>query len=369
MIGRALACVVTALTLLGTLAVPAAADTARDRQWYLADLRITEVHRITRGAGVTVALIDSGVDAKHRDLADAVSPGFNTRHDAWEDSTGREDTDGHGTNLAGIIAGRGHGSGDGVLGVAPAARILPISTPINERTSGSFMTEAVDFAIAHHAGVINMSFTRDDGATMHDAIRKARAAGIVLVAAAGNFAKSGRYPGRYPEVLTVSAYGKNHEISSFSVTGPQVDLAAPGDEMATTGIGATGYDITRGTSEAAAVVSGAAALVRARFPELSAAEVVHRLTATADDAGAPGRDDAYGHGRIDILRALTAEVTPQTAGGEARAANGTARDAPDVDGGDLPRAASPLLLGAIVGGLVVLAAVIVAVVVRRRRGV
>jgi len=361
MIGRAVAGVAAALALTGTTAAPAAADTARDRQWYRADLKLAEVHRITRGAGVTVALIDTGVDAKHRDLAGAVSSGYNTRHDAWEDSTGREDTDGHGTNLAGIIAGRGHGPGDGVLGVAPEAKILPISAPIYGLSSASFMTEAVDFAIAHHARVINMSFTRSDDPTMHDAIRKARAADILLVAAVGNRNKTGRYPGGYPEVLTVSAYSKNHEISDFSVVGPQVDIAAPGDEMVTTGIGTTGYDVTRGTSEAAAVVTGAAALVRAKFPGLSAGEVVRRLTVTADDGGPPGRDDAYGHGRIDILRALTAEV-------RAPATGGTTRAVPADGSGDPPRAAGTLPLAGVLGGLVVLAAVIAAVVVLRRRG-
>jgi subtilisin family serine protease len=278
--------------------------------------------------------------------------------------------------MAGVIVGRGHGSDDGVLGIAPAAKILPISAPIGSLSSSTFMTESIDFAIARHAGVINMSFGSAGGETMHQAIRKAKAADIVLVAASGNRGgPPGDYPGKYSEVLAVGAYGRNHKIASFSVGGPQVDLAAPGDQIATTSIGPTGYDISNGTSEAAAVVSGAAALLRAKYPEMSAAEVVHRLTATADDAGTPGRDDSYGHGRLNIVRALTADVAPlpattapaATASGEA-GSNGEAAAPAPPDTTDLPKAASPILLAAVLAGVVLLVgAIVVAVMLRRRR--
>ena len=372
MIGRAVVGAVAALALVGVTASPAAADTVRDRQWYLSDLDIGKVHQISQGAGIIVALIDSGVDAKHRDLVGAVLSGHNTQHEKWDDSTGREDLDGHGTNMAGIIAGRGHGSGGGILGIAPAAKILPISAPIPGLSSTSFMTEAVDFAITHHAGVINMSFGSPGDDTMHDAIRKAQAADIVLVAAAGNRDEPGDYPGKYPEVLTVGAYGENHKIASYSVTGPQVDIAAPGDQIVTTGIGSTGYYIANGTSGATAVVSGAAALIRAKYPKMSAAEVVHRLTATADDAGSPGRDDTYGYGRLNILRALTADVAPLPATPTSAASSSTALAAPaptsTLDTSALPKPASPLLLALIVVALLLLAgAIVVAVMLLRRR--
>lgn len=370
MIGRALTGAVTALALVGVTAVPAAADTARNRQWYLTDLNIAKVHQITRGAGSTVALIDTGVDAKHRDLKGAVLPGRSTLNNQWADSTGREDPEGHGTNMAGIIAGRGHGSGDGVLGIAPAAKILPISAPINGYSSSSFMTKAIDFAIAQHAGVINMSFGSPGDETMHAAIRKAQAADIVLVGTSGNRGDPGDYPGKYPEVLTVGAYGQNHKIASFSITGPQVDLAAPGDQIVTTSHGPTEYDIGNGTSEAAAMVSGAAALIRAEYPKMSAAEVVHRLTATADDAGSAGRDNTYGHGRLNIVKALTADVAPLPAA--SAPANETAAVVPSptsaLDTSDLPKAASPLLLAVILAGLVLFAgAIVVAALLWRRR--
>jgi len=370
MIGRALAGAVTALALVGATAVPAAADTARDRQWYLTDLNIAEVHQVTRGKGATVALIDTGVDAKHRDLRGAVLPGRSTLNNRWADSTGREDQDGHGTNMAGIIVGRGHGPGAGVLGIAPAAKILPISAPINSLSSSTFMTKAIDFAIAQHTGVINMSFGSSGDETMHAAIRKAQAADIVLVGASGNRGSPGDYPGKYPEVLTVGAYGRNHKIASFSIAGPQVDLAAPGDQIVTTSHGPTDYDIGNGTSEAAAVVSGAAALIRAKYPEMSAAEVVHRLTATADDAGSAGRDDTYGYGRLNIVKALTADVTPLPAA--SAPANDPAAAAPSptsaFDTSDLPKSASPILLAVVLAGLVLFAgAIVVAAILWRRR--
>jgi type VII secretion-associated serine protease mycosin len=330
---------------------------------------MTKVHQISRGDGVIVALIDTGVDGKHRDLAGAVLPGYNTHHGAGNDSTGRTDLDGHGTQMAGIIAGRGHGSGDGVLGIAPAAKILPISAPVGAYSSLTFMTESIDFAIAHHAGVINMSFAGAGGDVMRAAIRKALAADIVVVAGVGNRNQSGEYPGKYPEVLTIGAYVRNHKIAPYSITGPQVDLTAPGDQIPTTDINDTGYVIASGTSEATAVASGAVALVRAKYPKLDAAEVVHRLTATANDAGTPGRDDTYGYGRLDILKALTADVAPLPA---SSASSSTAVELQDptgtVDAGELPKAANPLLVTAILAGIVVvLGAIVVAIMLRRHR--
>lgn len=369
MIGRVLAGTATVLALVGTVAAPPVADSVRDREWQLSDLDVAKVHQISQGRGVIIALIDTGVDAKHSDLTGAILPGYNTHHGPGNDSTGRTDLDGHGTNMAGIIAGRGHGSGSGILGIAPAAKILPISAPINGASSSTFMTEAVDFAIAHHAGVINMSFGTVGSDVMQDAIRKAQAADIVLVAAAGNRGESGEYPGKYPEVLTVGAYERNHKIAPYSITGPQVDLTAPGDEIPTTGINSTGYGIASGTSEATAVVSGAAALIRAKYPKLDAAEVVRRLTATADDAGTPGRDDTFGYGRLDILKALTADIAPLPA---TAASSSTAGAIPGptgaADAGDLPKAANPLFVTAVLAGIVVvLGALVVAWMIRRRR--
>lgn len=153
------------------------------------------MHELTRGAGVTVALIDTGVDAKHPDLAGAVLPGVNLLPRATDD--GRKDLEGHGTTMAGIIAARGRGRENGVLGIAPAAKILPITGAIDGFGTSDFMTEAVAFAKERGARVINMSFSAGDDRVLHDAIRAAQAADMVLVAGAGNRSDVGNgFPGK-----------------------------------------------------------------------------------------------------------------------------------------------------------------------------
>jgi type VII secretion-associated serine protease mycosin len=335
----------------------------------LGDLDIAQAHRITEGAGVVVALIDTGVNADHQDLQGAILPG--TAVDTGAAGDGRSDKDGHGTEMAGIVAGRGHGSGDGVLGLAPQSKILPIGVPLNALSFGDYMTEAVNFAIAHHAGVINMSFGASDDDAMHAAVRNAAAADIVLVAGSGNKNKSGEFPGRYPEVLTVGAYDRSGKIAPFSISGEQVDIAAPGVDVITTSNRSNDdYFDGDGTSQATAMVSGAAALLRAKFPQLSAGQIVHRLTATAVDAGPKGRDDSYGYGRLDIVKALTADVAPLPSS-SARATGVTTAPvgAPAAENSALPTAKSPLVLIGIVGGLVVVVGLLIIVVLLFRRGV
>lgn len=353
-----------AAALVGLTAVPAAADPIRDRQWYLTALQVSRAHGLTEGRGVTVAVIDTGVDAGHRDLAGAVMPGLDVYPNAKGD--GREDLAGHGTEMAGIIAARGHSTSDGVLGIAPAAKILPIRAPIDGYASSGYMREAVAFAKKQGADVINMSFGTSDDVPLREAVRAAQAADIVLVAASGNKGAPGDdYPGKYPEVLTVGATDRNGKVAELSVTGSQVDLTAPGVDIATTGIYGSGYQQGSGTSQATAVVSGAAALIRAKFPDLSAAEVAHRLTATATDAGAPGRDDSYGYGRLDLVKALTAAVpplaasSPSTEGKQAPAREAEAEPAKRVS--PLLFAGGAAIVVLLIGGLVV------GLMLRRRR--
>ncbi|MEV4637533.1 S8 family serine peptidase [Actinoplanes sp. NPDC049548] len=327
-------------------------------------MKAAEAHEITRGDGVTVALMDSGVDADHPDLADAVLRGTDVL-DSGDD--GRSDVNGHGTAMAGVIAGRGHGRGhqNGILGIAPGAKILPVRITGDAQASGTEVADALAFARAHGARVANMSFGGADDSTVHDAIKAALADDMVLVASSGNRDEAGgQYPGRYPEVLTVGAVDRAGKIADLSVTGPQVDLVAPGVDIATTGITDSGYYQSSGTSHAAAVVSGAAALVRAKFPDLSAAEVVHRLTATATDAGAPGRDDTYGYGRLNLVKALTADVPPLAdapASARADAPVGVAPRKPVKRVSPLVFAGGAAVVVLLIGGL------LVGLMLRRRR--
>ncbi|OJF12419.1 type VII secretion-associated serine protease mycosin [Couchioplanes caeruleus subsp. caeruleus] len=362
--GRALAAVIASLALVCGTAAPAAAQPVRDRQWHLTALKVGKAHEVTRGASVTVAVIDSGIDAKHQDLAGAVLPGKDFFDPGGD---GRVDVDGHGTAMTGIIAGRGHGEDRGILGIAPAAKILPVRVPLNMPSGGKVLADAITYAAGHGARVINMSLGSNDEALIHEAIRAAQAADIVLVASSGNRGEiEGDYPAKYPEVLAVGAVDRAGKIAKFSITGPQVDIAAPGVDIASTDIGETGYSVSYGTSHATAVVSGAAALIRARYPELSAADVVHRLTATAVDAGKPGRDDVYGHGRLDLVKALTADVpaAPPTATPSASVRPGPV-EVPSASAGS--RRVSPILLTSGLAAVVlILGGAVVALMLRRR---
>src|SRR5690554_338269 len=153
------AVVVVAVALLVVGAAPpvAWADQVRQAQWYLRFLEIDRVHKITQGEGVTVAVIDTGVDADHPDLAGAVRPGADFAIRKATPPDGRVDKDGHGTAMAGLIAGRGRG-GQGILGIAPKATILPIRDADFLDSHTAWTHNAIKWAVDHGADVISMSF-------------------------------------------------------------------------------------------------------------------------------------------------------------------------------------------------------------------
>lgn len=311
-IGRVAAA--TAAGVLAAVAVPlpagvARADEVRDAQWHVAQLDLVTAHGITRGEGVTVAVVDSGVDATHRDLQGALLPGVDL---ADPDNRNAWTPEEHGTLVAGVIGGRGHGPGraDGVLGVAPGARILPIRVATgDDPASAERVGDAIRRAAAEGAGVISISLSAEHSEVDERAVAAARRADAVVVAAAGNRpdAEGVTFPASLPTVVAVGGIGRDGGVADFSVTGPEIALTAPGDEIVTTSPGDE-YAVASGTSLAAPMVAGVAALVRSRFPELTADEVIHRLVATAADSGPLGRDEQYGYGVVDPAAALTAEV-------------------------------------------------------------
>ena len=290
-------------------ATPAHADRIRDNQWHLRSLKIDDAHKITRGAGITVAVVDTGV-APHPDLRRNLLPG--TTVVEGDKGNGQIDQDGHGTMMAGIIAAHGRPGQGGALGIAPEAQILPVKDS-KPGDNGSSMNVAagIEWAVAHDADVINISSANAPTSVLDSAIKRAAENDVVVVAGSGNrrtqllFA----YPAAMPGVLAVGAADRSGNVADLTVTGKPMGICAPGIDIYSTG-NKNDYYKSSGTSDATAVVSGAAALVRARFPDLTAPEVIHRLTATAEDNGKPGRDDQCGFGVLDVVKALTAEVPP-----------------------------------------------------------
>jgi type VII secretion-associated serine protease mycosin len=288
------------------------ADEVRDRQWHLAFLDVAEAHKYSKGAGVTVAVIDSGVDASHPDLSGNVEAGTETYQGATGD--GRSDTNGHGTAVAGLIAAHGHGPGNsaGVLGIAPMATILPIRSDVGKSSDNTAVTAGIRYAVAHGAKVICIAQGGTGPIEQGEAVEAALAAGIVIVAAAGNRPEGPpivEFPAAFPGVVAAGGVDRNGNRAELSVTGKELVLAAPAVEIVSAKAGG-GYRAGNGTSDATAIIAGAAALVRSRFPNLSGEEVVHRLTATAIDKGPPGRDDQYGYGIVNLVDALTKDVPP-----------------------------------------------------------
>jgi len=287
---------------------PAKANAMREAQWHLEFLHVAEAHGLTQGEQIVVAVIDTGVDARHPDLRGRVLPGVDLTTSVI--NNGWLDEDGHGTAMSGLVVARGR-----TLGIAPASRVLPIR---DTRTGSGFenhIAEGIEWAIVHGAQIICIASVTTDQSRLKTAVERAIAKDIVVVAGAGNYPISTvvGFPAAYPGVLAIAGVDKNGEQASISVEGPEVDLAAPAVQILSTDIrgpGHSGYRTGTGTSDATAIAAGAAALVRARFPDLSAGEVIHRLTATADDKGIPGRDNEYGYGVVNLVRALTADVPP-----------------------------------------------------------
>ncbi|MEV4462687.1 S8 family serine peptidase [Micromonospora echinofusca] len=381
---------VAALTVVvgagtGPLAAPAPAraDTVRGLQWYLDELKIPQAHKLTKGKGVTVAVIDTGVNPDLPDLRGQVLPGKGVTSGTAAD--GRRDDDtrkAHGSAMAGIIASRGGGVMRH-LGIAPEAKILPVA--MGNSFDSADLSAGIRWAADAGADVINMSVGTGTAATPDEiaAVRYALDKNVVLIASAGNRLQNDRVvtsPANIPGVVAVTGLAKNGEFFAQSATGREAVLAAPMQEIISprsTSVSSNGYGIGSGTSDAAAITSGVAALVRAKYPDLDAANVVNRLIRTARDKGPDGRDSQYGFGAIDPLAALTRTVpavdahpllagAPDGTGPSAGAATPQQDDGPAVSI-SMKKDAGALVQGALCLLVPVALLVLVIVLVRRSR--
>ncbi|MEV7231597.1 type VII secretion-associated serine protease mycosin [Polymorphospora sp. NPDC051019] len=303
------------------VALPVRIDPVREQQWQLDALRADEVWRLSTGEGVTVAVVDSGVDGSHPDLVGQVLPGIDlVARDGDADAApvagaGQHDPVGHGTTVAALIAGR-NDDNDGVAGLAPRARILPVRVldEENRYDDALIVAQGVRWAVDNGAQVINLSLGGGSASpALEAAIDYAFTHNVVVVACTGNVAPSTAgevwYPAREPGVIAVTGLDRaTDRLWSGAITGPETVLSAPATGLL--GARPGGFWQVQGTSFAAPLVAATAALVRAKWPAMSAGDIVHRLTSTARDLGAPGRDDRFGFGLVDPLAALT-ETVPE----------------------------------------------------------
>src|SRR5262245_47627168 len=286
---------------------PAHDDTTRGdpAQYILEKLKIVDVHRMVRGTNVPIAVIDSQIDVTHPDLEGAVAQRF--------DAAGApEKPHPHGTGMAGAIAARQR-----LLGTAPAARLLAVhafSTGATAAESTTFnILKGINWSAHEGTRIINMSFAGPKDPSLERALRAAYDRGIVLVAAAGNAGPKSPalFPGAYPQVIAVTATDADDKLFAGANRGKYVSVSAPGVDILVPAPENT-YQITTGTSVAAAEVSGIVAPLLERNPKLTPADVRRILQASAKRLGAGERDDNFGSGLIDPLKALQL-ADPRTA--------------------------------------------------------
>ncbi|WNM29598.1 type VII secretion-associated serine protease mycosin [Streptomyces sp. Li-HN-5-11] len=386
--------------LVGLAGAPAFAGSARQQQWFLDAMKAEQMWQISTGTGITVAVIDSGVDPNNPDLKGRVLPG----EDLAQDQPGDEHTDydGHGTGMAGLIAGTGaYDGGKGAFGLAPGAKILPIRMPdssksANEAAAAKQFNEAASKAIRYAADtgarVINVSLgQREDSPSLTAAVKYALHKGSLVFAAVGNSGNTDNhleYPAATPGVVGVAAVGKDLRRTAESEHGSQVDMAAPGDQMLHACGGGTGLCRSHGTSDATALASASAALIWSKHPNWTNNQILRvMLNTIGGPTNGAKRNDSIGYGIVrprvalqnpgdpgpadvyplpDLAAAASPSPSAKASGaqGTDAAASKGAESAGSSKSGD---SNTMLWVGLAVGAALALGAAVAALVVGRRR--
>jgi subtilisin family serine protease len=298
-------------------ASPAWADEVRDRQYWISQYGIDRAWEVTRGAGVTIAIIDTGIDSTHKDLQGAVIGG--TDVSGIGSSTGQTPIgrgSEHGTLVASLAAGRGHSGNRGVIGSAPEANILSVSMAFEgaTRSADEQIARAVRWSVDNGADIISLSLTRNTlewPTSWDEAFSYAESRNVVVIAAAGNRGSGTEAvgaPATMPGVLTVGGVTRSGAASTrASSQGITIGVMAASENL----VGAVPgdrYALWDGTSGATPIVAGIAALVRAAHPELDAANVINRILSTAKPQTDRTPDPLYGYGIVDAFAAVTADI-------------------------------------------------------------
>ncbi|MFB7526722.1 type VII secretion-associated serine protease mycosin [Streptomyces sp. NPDC056178] len=313
----------TALALLLVGTIPAFADSVRSDQWHLDVMKADQMWKSSTGENVKVAVIDTGVDSRNPDLFGQVLKGLDLAHESPGDE--RVDYNGHGTSMAGLIAGTGKsGGGDGAFGLAPGAKILPIrlrddAGKVNGATGSVNFSEDVSagirFAVDNGAKVINISQGDETGSQeLSDAVKYAIGKGSLVFAAVGNSGNKDNgleYPAATPGVIGVGALDRDIEKTEESQYGAQVDLSAPGIDMVHACTGGTQLCKSHGTSDATAIASASAALIWSKHPDWTNNQVLRVMlnTAGGPTSGAK-RNDYVGYGCVRPRIALKTPGDP-----------------------------------------------------------
>jgi len=318
--GCAVACVALA-------AAPAFADQVRNQEWWLAALHVTTAWESSKGSGVTVAVLDTGVDPAQADLTGSVTTGPD--YTASGRKSGGTFWGIHGTAIASLIAGHGHGAkgADGIIGVAPAAKILSVRVTVegndpllaSPRVAGGLpgaIAKGIRYAVSQGADVIDLPLDpaalaggeTGGSAAERDAVAYALSKHVVLVAPGGDGGAGTdpvNYPAAYPGVISVGAFDQAFNKAAFTSRHSYVTLTAAGDGVEAATL-PTGYAMLHSTSAASAVVAGMVALIKAQFPNLTPAQVTTALTSSTVFRPKGGRLTGSGYGTADAQGALLA---------------------------------------------------------------